>query len=235
MSRPIASSVSTLSGCVANSHQTVHLVSSAPSKIPYGGFSPVRLQTSLTQPPSSRALSRSLIGGHCRCPRPQRFIRNRTCVQAALRAPTQTTGPVALGSPTGCSVRPDHRLLRPHLRLCRPPERFMNYSVRRRGLPRQPQRVPTLLCQSFDPMPLPILRWSQRLHLTMPSSLVLPSPLCYWLGNHITHQSGTGRSFNEAAAFSLWYGLDVLLALLRSGRLLPSLLGPGHPSFPSRL
>ena len=34
---------------------------------------------------------------------------------------TRTTGPVALGSPAGCAVRPDPRLLWPHLRLCRPP------------------------------------------------------------------------------------------------------------------
>ncbi|MDB6068244.1 MAG: hypothetical protein JWR26_4452, partial [Pedosphaera sp.] len=40
-------SVSALSGVVANGHQTVHSVSSTPSKIPYGGFSPVRLQTGL--------------------------------------------------------------------------------------------------------------------------------------------------------------------------------------------
>ena len=46
MSRPMTSGVSALSGNVANSHQAIHFVSSAPSKIPYGGFSPVRLQTS---------------------------------------------------------------------------------------------------------------------------------------------------------------------------------------------
>ena len=42
MIRPMTSNVSTLSGCVANGHQALHFVSSAPSKIPYGGFSPVR-------------------------------------------------------------------------------------------------------------------------------------------------------------------------------------------------
>ena len=235
MLRPMTSVVSALSGCVANSHQAIHLVSSTPSKIPYGGFSPVRLQTSLTPQPPSRALSHSLIGCHCSCPQPQRFIRKRTCVQAALRSSTRTTGPVALGSPSGCIVRPDHCLLWPHLRLCRPPQRLMNYSVRLRSHPRQPQRVPNLLCQSLHPMPLPLLRWSQRLHSTMSSSLVLPSPLCYWLDNHLAHRSGSGGSFNEAATFTLCYGLEVLLALLRSGLLLPSLLGPGHPRFPSRL
>ena len=45
MCRPVTSDVSALSGCVANGHQALHYVSSSPSKIPYGGFSPVRLQT----------------------------------------------------------------------------------------------------------------------------------------------------------------------------------------------
>ena len=44
MGRPAASVVSALSGFVANGRQAVHHVSSPPSKIPYGGFSPVRLQ-----------------------------------------------------------------------------------------------------------------------------------------------------------------------------------------------
>jgi len=43
--RPVTSGVSALSGCVAKGHQALHYVSSSPSKIPYGGFSPVRLQT----------------------------------------------------------------------------------------------------------------------------------------------------------------------------------------------
>ena len=47
MFRSMASDVSALSSSVANSHQTLHLVSPTPSKIPYGGFSAVRLQTPL--------------------------------------------------------------------------------------------------------------------------------------------------------------------------------------------
>ena len=83
MIRPMASNVSTLSGCVANSHQAIHLVSSAPSKIPYGGFSPVRLQTRLTPRPPSRTSLRPLIGRHCRDLRPRRLVRSRSCDQAA--------------------------------------------------------------------------------------------------------------------------------------------------------
>ena len=53
MIRPMTSEVSALSGIVANGHQAVHFVSSAPSKIPYGGFSPVRLQAGCQKRPSS--------------------------------------------------------------------------------------------------------------------------------------------------------------------------------------
>ena len=61
----------------------MHLVSPTPSKIPYGGFSPVRLQTRLTPRPPSRALPRLLIGRHCSYLDLRRWIRNRSCDQAA--------------------------------------------------------------------------------------------------------------------------------------------------------
>ena len=85
MIRPMTSNVSTLSGCVANGHQAIHFVSSAPSKIPYGGFSPVRLQTRLTPRPPSQAFPRLLIGRHCRYLDSRRFVRSRSCDQAAPR------------------------------------------------------------------------------------------------------------------------------------------------------
>lgn len=84
--RPMASYVSALSGGVANGHQTIHFVSSAPSKIPYGGFSPVRLQTRLTQRPPSPACPRRLIGRHCRYLRPRRLVRSGSCDQPAPEA-----------------------------------------------------------------------------------------------------------------------------------------------------
>jgi hypothetical protein len=85
MVRSMTSDVSALSSVVANGHQTLHFVSSAPSKIPYGGFSPVRLQTRLTQRPPSRAFKLPLIGRHCRYLVSRRLIRSRTFVQAAPR------------------------------------------------------------------------------------------------------------------------------------------------------
>ena len=110
MIRPMTSNVSTLSGCVANGHQAIHFVSSAPSKIPYGGFSPVRLQTRLTPRPPSRACQRLLIGRHCRYLISRRFIRRGSCDQAAPRTSDhdrESSGPwlpVRLYCPVGSSL-----------------------------------------------------------------------------------------------------------------------------------
>jgi hypothetical protein len=84
-------------------------VSSNLSKIPYGGFSPVRLQTGLL----SRSLHRlrRLISGqlHGSClPRRPRAVSGQ-----GAGSPSHS-GPEALGSASGCSV-PSHRcLLWPH-------------------------------------------------------------------------------------------------------------------------
>ena len=83
MLRPMTSIVSALSSCVAKGHQALHFVSSAPSKIPYGGFSPVRLQTRFTPRPPSPTRPRRLIGRHCRYLRSRRFVRSRARAQAA--------------------------------------------------------------------------------------------------------------------------------------------------------
>jgi len=60
LSRPVASDVAALSSVVANGHQTMQHVSSSLSKIPYGGFSPVRLQTGSPRRPSS-SIARSYL------------------------------------------------------------------------------------------------------------------------------------------------------------------------------
>jgi hypothetical protein len=110
MIRPMTSRVSALSGIVANGHQAIHFVSSAPSKIPYGGFSPVRLQTPLTPRPPSRACQRPLIGRHCRYLVSRRFIRDGSFDQAAPRTSDHDRGssgpwlPVRLYCPVGSSL-----------------------------------------------------------------------------------------------------------------------------------
>ncbi len=117
MIRPMTSDVAALSGFVANGHQVIHFVSSAPSKIPYGGFSPVRLQTGCQPRPS---LLPQLIRGHSGDLVRARLSRNRTCVRRHSRLLTPPTRPVALGSASGYSVRQPHRLLWPHPSFCRP-------------------------------------------------------------------------------------------------------------------
>ena len=229
MVRSMASDVSTLSGGVANGHQTFHLVSSTPSKIPYGGFSPVRLQTSLRRShlrlpsrPAYRLPLFRVVGLRC-LPR----------IQAGPRLLTRTAGPVALGSPTGSIVRPDHCLLWPHLRLCRPPAGL--WIIPSSCLP-VPTEGPQFTLPVLLTMPLPVLRWLQRLHLTMPSPLVLPSPRNQGLGSHNspTNPDPMG-SYYRSCNIRFMLRPGHLLALLRSGLLLPSLLGPGRPSHPSRL
>ena len=86
-------------------HQAMHFVSSTPSKIPYGGFSPVRLQTHFTPRPPSHVLLHLLIGRHCRLLHPR--LRIRTCVQAApgisnpLRGSSSSWLPIRFYCPAG--------------------------------------------------------------------------------------------------------------------------------------
>ncbi len=151
MIRPMTSSVSALSGIVANGHQAIHFVSSAPSKIPYGGFSPVRLQTRLTPRPPSRACYRPLIGRHCRYLRPRRLFRSRTCVQAAPRTSDHDRGssgpwlPNRLCCPVGSSLT---------MATCAPllaTQRLMHYSARLRGQPASPRGSPIYSASPFTP------------------------------------------------------------------------------------
>lgn len=83
-------------------------VSSTPSKIPYGGFSPVRLQAgSQSQPSSSNAPGLYATQSPRVCPYgPYGQVERGFC--------SERTSPEALGSPAGYVVPPGHRLLWPH-------------------------------------------------------------------------------------------------------------------------
>ena len=121
MFRATTSSVSALSGSVANGCQLNAPVFPSPSKIPYGGFSPVRLQTEIRMPRPSRlrAYTRPPPMSRVSVARFRAFRRN---------ALTRQSRPEALGSPAGYIVPPDHRLLWPHLRLSSPPVRLSSSS-----------------------------------------------------------------------------------------------------------
>lgn len=116
MSRSVASNVSALSSGVANGHQTMHHVSSSLSKIPYGGFSPVRLQTGSPRRPSSSTPRSYLYAVQVRPSDP-----NSPCGQLQRIVCHRTSRPEALGSPASYVVSPGHRLLWPHPRLWFPP------------------------------------------------------------------------------------------------------------------
>ena len=151
MIRPMTSRVSALSGIVANGHQALHFVSSAPSKIPYGGFSPVRLQTRLTPQPPSRVAQHPLIGCHCRHLVSRRFIRSRSCDQAAPRTSDhdrESSGPwlpSRLYCPTGSSLTmaTSAPLSATH--------RIMDYSVGLRGQPASRRGSPIYSANPFTP------------------------------------------------------------------------------------
>jgi hypothetical protein len=138
----MTSSVSIVSDFVANGHQIIPNVSCSPSKIPYGGFSPVRLQTRFQPRPSSTLPE---LKRKTRIPSDQADLYaakvqvSSPIVREALSLPRQFSGvpnhgpsrPEALGSPGGYVVPPGHRLLWPHLKL----------SVSPTGLSPSPRRV----------------------------------------------------------------------------------------------
>jgi hypothetical protein len=123
MFRPTAYVVAVLSDFVANGRQAVHHVSSALSTIPYGGFSPVRLQAGV-RPRPSRAPA-TLIRALAARPTGRR---SNASVCDSVRRPCGVSGPEALGSPAGHAVPPGHRLLWPHPRLW-DPSRPLSLSV----------------------------------------------------------------------------------------------------------
>jgi len=138
----MTSNVSIVSDFVANGHQIIPNDSCSPSKIPYGGFSPVRLQTGFQPRPSSTLPE---LKRKTRIPSDQADLYaakvqvSSPIVSEALCLPRQFSGapnhgpsrPEALGSPGSYAVPPGPHLLWPHLKL----------SVSPTGLSPSPRRV----------------------------------------------------------------------------------------------
>jgi hypothetical protein len=119
MLRPMTSNVSALSSIVANGHHAIHPVSSAPSKIPYGGFSPVRLQAGCQlrpSPPDGGFDATTVEVSSVRV-----LFRSRACARRHSRPLTPLPCPEALGSASGSAIRRPHRLLWPHPSFCHAP------------------------------------------------------------------------------------------------------------------
>ena len=151
-------------------------VSLSPSKIPYGGFSPVRLQTEIRLPPSLPlpALSAARIRRSSAAYRQPQSWRSAAAIHDVWtrRSETEVASgssgtsavcterfrPEALGSPAGYAVPPGQRLLWPHPSLSVPPA---DLCIRRRvlssiGLDRTgTERFPNLLPVSVPTCRLP--------------------------------------------------------------------------------
>jgi len=134
-----------------NGHQAIHFVSSAPSKIPYGGFSPVRLQTRLTSRPPSQVHPHPLIGRYCRYLVSRRFIRSGSCDQSAPRTSDhdrESSGPWLpdrLCCPACSSLTMATSAPLPAAR------RLMDYSARLRDQPASRRGSPIYSASPFAP------------------------------------------------------------------------------------
>ena len=139
----------------------------SPSEIPYGGFSPVRLQTEIPPPPSAdrQELSAARMPPTSKPYKRQKskhpdHAAHRRASRSEPGAPgssgtiTSSTGrfrPEALGSAAGYSVPPHHRLLWPHPSLSLSSTRLCvrGWLLQPRGLPRaENERFPNLLLVS---------------------------------------------------------------------------------------
>jgi hypothetical protein len=244
----MTSNVSTFSGFVANSHQTLQHVSSSLSEIPYVGFSPIRLQTGIQPQPSPGRHSLSARSTYTYTAQtymrlkllpqkrvsPQRyrwFLRCRAKAQSGLRSILSASNPVQ--RPLALQrVMLSHQVIAYYglIRNSRPlPSIYvlydgsLPYGLVWAGI----ERLPNLLRMSVPSVPPSVPRRTGRLHTTVPSSPVLAFPI----SAQDRHPQPHARRFlhgkcNEAAKFASCYGPEELLALHRQGRLLSSF----HPT-----
>ncbi len=146
-------------------------VSSSPSKIPYVGFSPVRLQAGLQPQPSPRdalglyaatAQAPAASMASCKASRPKPV--------RCSRSPGRSS-PEALGSPAGCIVPPGHRLLWPHPSLSASPAGLcIRQQVFAFGRGRE---VPQFTLRALLSVPPPVPRRTGRLQVVVASPPVV--------------------------------------------------------------
>jgi hypothetical protein len=196
-------------------------VSPSPSKIPYGEFSPVRLQTGIRPRPSPTRSGSSLhpAPAYTRLKsrsRKRATSRSGTCVQAALSPSDRTLpsrGPwLASGfcCPAGSTLTmTSSETLNPSRRLMHSPPGGT-----------WAERFPNLLCLSVSSVPPSVPRQTRRLLLAVTSSSALAFPISV-VGRrlHAPRAPVPAWLCNEAAKFALCYGPEESLALHRPGRL----------------
>jgi hypothetical protein len=219
-------------------------VSSSLSKIPYGGFSPVRLQTGFQPRPSSTMPSLSARPASPWSPwtytrlqslSPKRaFLRKGTFVQAELSSSDANP-------PVQRSLAPQRVMLSRQI--------LAYYDLIRASYPLPPvyllssgslplsliragdKKVPNLSCPSLPIVPPSVPRRPGDFSRLLLCHLLWPSPSSHRVGARL---STLGRFLrgpcNEAAKFAPCYGPMRLLALHRQVRLHSSFHLLGHPS-----
>ena len=237
MFRQVTSDVSAISSLVANGRHVMHHGSSSLIKIPYVGFSPVRLKTGIwpqsslircglsARPTYPRKLS-TYMGLKLLTQNRANELRSRTNAQAVLSSSSK-------GNPVQRPLAPQRVMLSPqfiaYYGLIRNSQSLPStYELYDGSLPyglvwAGIERLPNLLRMSLSSVPPYVPRRAKRLHSTVPS----PSVLAFATFAQARHPQSQTRRFshrscNEAARFALCYGPEESLALPRQGRLLSS-------------
>ncbi len=231
MFRSMTIKVSTFSGFVTKGHQTMQCVSSSPSKIPYVGFSPVRLQTGIQLEPSSD--HQSLSTGPAYPPNILTYIQSQSSFFSSIALPGKFDEDQTLNNPVQRPLAPRpvmlsgqisayYGLIRNSRSIPSTYELYdgaLPYGLVWAGI----ERLPNLLCISFPIVPPLVPRWTEKVLLTVPSPLVA----AFAISAQARHPQPHARQFshgkrNEANKFAVRYGPMKSLAPLRQGRLLPS-------------
>jgi len=238
----MTSKVSIVSDFVANGHQIIPNDSCSPSKIPYDGFSPVRLQTGIQPRPSpaSQELKRKTripSGKADLYPAKVQVSPLMVLVppgQVGNRAVDQDPSrPEALGSPGSYAVSPDHGLLRPHPKLSASPA-SLSASSRQVFAPRSDssryREAPQFTPRIFLTMPSYVPRQTRWLPSTVPS----PSALAFATSAqarhlHLPPPPVLGWLRNEAATFALCYGPVSCLLFTGKSFYFRAFTPRGHP------
>ena len=126
-----------------------------PSRIPYGGFSPVRLQTRLRPRPPSPAPPRWFIVRPCRCFGFRRWFRSQACAQAAPRTSDPDRESSGLWLPYRWCCPAGSSLTMATTAPLSATQRLMAYSARLRDQPASHRGSPTCSANPSTPCRCP--------------------------------------------------------------------------------
>jgi hypothetical protein len=201
--------------------------SCSPSKIPYGGFSPVRLQARIQPRPSPTP---GELKRMTRIPSPKADLYSVKDYGEAPMAPIprhvprayprSRSRPEALGSPVSYAVSPGHRLLWPHPKLSASPTGL--FASSRRVFAPQSGRSGCREAPQFTPLvSLPVPPYVPRQTGWLPTAITSPPALAFGPSAYPQHLRfpplpDLGWLRNEAATFALCCG--PVSCLLFSGK-----------------